>query len=203
MKRFLAAAAFAASLASPALAQEGAQQVQAPQAGPVITLHTTMGDTEVTLDPAGAPKAAEQFLTLTKNGYFDNAAVYRVEPDFVIQFGDLDAKLEYRDPKLPPIPLETEHNRHRRGALSFAHADDPNSGLSTIFISLSENSGLDANSTAPPNTTGYAVFGHVTAGMDVVDAIGAVELAPEGGPFPGRLPKEPVIVRNAVVISAG
>lgn len=197
MKRFLALAALTLAIAAPAFAQE----TPAPQpTGAVIVLHTNKGDIEVTLAPEGAPKSAAQFLGLVKSGQFNGNAFYRIEPDFVIQFGDLDDKLQYRAPKLPPIPLETEHNHHSRGALSFAHADDPNSGHATIFISLSENSGLDANPTAEPNTTGYAVFGHVTAGMDVVDAIAAVELAAEGGPFPGRLPKEPVIITQAEIV---
>ena len=166
-------------------------------------LHTTMGDVEVTLDPAGAAKSAAQFLTLAKSGYFNGAIVYRVEPGFVIQFGDLDEKLQYRDPKLPGIPLETEHNRHSRGALSFARGDELDSGKNVVFISLGENSGLNATAGAAPNTTGYAVFGHVTAGMNIVDAIAGVELAPEGGPFPGKFPKTPVIVTAAEIVRGG
>jgi cyclophilin family peptidyl-prolyl cis-trans isomerase len=200
MKRFLAAAALAASLTGAAHAQEAPA---APPSGAVIMLHTTMGDIEITLDPAGAPRTAAQFLTLAKNGYFNGVIVYRVEPGFVIQFGDLDEKLQYRDPKLPGVPLETQNNRHSRGALSFARSDDLNSGNGVIFISLAQNSGLDATAGAAPNTTGYAVFGHVSAGMNIVDAIGAVELAPEGGPFSGRLPKTPVIVTKAEVTKDG
>lgn len=201
MKRLLALAALAVALAGTAMAQEPTTQPQ--PAGPVITLHTTMGDITVTLDPVGAPQTAAQFLGLVKSGHYDGAAVYRIERGFVIQLGDLDAKLDYRAPKLPPIPLETATNKHRRGALSLAHGDDPNSGQSTIFISLAENSGLDATPGEPPNTTGYAAFGLVTAGMDIVDAIAGVELAPEseGGPFPGKLPKTPVVVMKAVVVS--
>jgi cyclophilin family peptidyl-prolyl cis-trans isomerase len=203
MKRFLAAAALAASLAGAAHAQEVATQVPAPPSGAVVMLHTTMGDIEVTLDPAGAPKTAEQFLALANKGYFDGAIVYRVEPGFVIQFGDLDAKLQYRDPKLPGVPLETANNRHSRGALSFARSDDLNSGNGVLFISLDQNSGLDATAGAAPNTTGYAVFGHVSAGMNIVDAIAGVELAPEGGPFPGKLPKTPVLITKAEITKPG
>lgn len=225
MKRFLATATFALLLAAPAFAQETSvtpqpateqavtqfpeQPAELPAAqpviptGPVVTLHTNMGDIQVTLAPEGAPKTAAQFLALVKSGHYNGAAVYRIEPGFVIQLGDLDAKLKYRAPKRPTIPLETEHNKHSRGALSFAHADDPDTGQSTIFISLGENSGLDATPGAPPNTTGYAVFGQVTAGMDIVDAIGALELAPEGGPFPGHLPKQSVVVTKAEITSAG
>jgi cyclophilin family peptidyl-prolyl cis-trans isomerase len=164
-----------------------------------VTLQTSLGDIVVVLDTVGAPKTSAQFLKLVRSGHYNGSAFYRIEKGFVIQFGDLDAKLKYRPANLPNVPLETANNQHSRGALSLARADEPGSGHSTIFISLGENSGLDAKADAPPNTTGYAVFGHVVSGMDVVDAIAAVELAPEGGPFPGKLPKEPVVVKRAAV----
>jgi cyclophilin family peptidyl-prolyl cis-trans isomerase len=167
--------------------------------GPEVTLQTSMGDIVVTLDTVGAPKTAAQFLGLVKSGHYNGAAVYRIEPGYLIQLGDLNAKGEYRAPKLPPVELETATNKHTRGAVALAHADDPNSGQSTFYIDLSENPNLNATPGAPPNTTGYAVFGHVTGGMNVADAIAAVELAPEGGPFPGKLPKVPIVVNNAVV----
>jgi len=226
VKRFLIAAVLGLALASPTLAQEGGQAAQPPAeatapaetpaivevpapapeepatpvwTGPEVTLQTSMGDIVVVLDTVGAPKTAAQFLKLVRNGHYNGSAFYRIEKDFVIQFGDLDAKLKYRHANLPNVPLETATNRHSRGALSLARADEPGSGQSTIFISLGENSGLDAKVDAPPNTTGYAVFGHVVSGMEVVDAIAGVELAAEGGPFPGKLPKAPVVVKKAVV----
>lgn len=189
MKRVLVLASMAAGFAGAAWAQE-------------VTLQTTIGDIVVTLDTAGAPKTAAQFLGLVEGGHYDGAAFYRVEPGFLIQLGDLDAKLEYRAPKLPPVPLETEHNRHARGAVALARADEPGSGQSTIYIDLADNPHLNAVEGAAPNTTGYAVFGHVTAGMDVAEAIAAVEVAPEGGPFPGKLPKVAVVVNRAVVSAA-
>lgn len=226
MKRFLIAAVLGLALASPTLAQEGGPAAQPPAeatapaetpaivevrapapeepatpvwTGPEVTLQTSMGDIVVVLDTVGAPKTAAQFLKLVRNGHYNGSAFYRIEKDFVIQFGDLDAKLKYRHANLPNVPLETATNKHSRGALSLARADEPGSGQSTIFISLGENSGLDAKVDAPPNTTGYAVFGHVVSGMEVVDAIAGVELAAEGGPFPGKLPKAPVVVKKAVV----
>ncbi len=199
MKCMLTVVALSLSLSGMANAQE-TTQVPAPPSGAIIALHTTMGDIEITLDPAGAPKSAAQFLRLTKSGYFNGAIVYRIEPGFVIQFGDLDANLKYRDPKLAGVPLETEHNRHSRGAISFARGDDLNSGNNVAFISLSENPSLNATPGAAPNTTGYAVFGHVSAGMNIVDAIAASELAPEGGPFPGKLPKTPILITKAEVL---
>jgi len=201
MKRFLALAALSFGLAGAAIAQE----VDAPAApepvrtGPVVTLHTTMGDIEITLDPVGAPKTAAHFKALVEKKYYDGAAVYRIEPGFVVQLGDLDKDLKYRHPPLPDIPLETEHNRHSRGAVAMARGEETNSGNATFYFDLSENTGLGATPGAPPNTTGYAVFGHVTAGMEIVDAIAAVELKPDGGPFPGKLPAQPVVVMKAAV----
>ena len=176
-----------------------AAQVTPQWTGPEVTLQTSMGDIIITLDTAGAPKTAAQFMGLVKSGHYDGALFYRIEPGFLIQLGDLDAKQQYREPKLKPIPLETATNKHGVGAVGLAHADDPNSGQSTFYIDLGENSGLNAEAGAPPNTTGYAAFGHVTSGMKVAEAIAGVELAPEGGPFPGRLPKVPVIVTRATV----
>lgn len=200
----------ALAITGAAMAQETAAPAPAPSptpetqqwTGPVVTLQTTMGDIVVTLDTVGAPRTSEQFLALVRSGHYNGAAFYRIEPGFLIQLGDLDATLKYRDTRRPNVPLETENNRHARGALGLAHAEDPNSGRSTFYIDLVENSGLNATPGAPPNTTGYAAFGHVTAGMEVVDAIAGVELAPEGGPFPGKLPKTPVVVTRAVITQA-
>jgi cyclophilin family peptidyl-prolyl cis-trans isomerase len=228
VKRFILAAGFLLAMSAPAFAQEVTQPpsepppaetaapveapaiVEAPapapeepaapvMVGPEITLQTSLGDIVVVLDTVGAPKTAAQFLKLVKNGHYNGAAFYRIEKGFVLQFGDLDAKLKYRPAKLPNVPLETATNKHSRGALSLARADEAGSGQSTIFISLGENSGLDANPEAPPNTTGYAAFGKVISGMEIVDMIAAVELAPEGGPFPGKLPKDPVVIKKATV----
>src|SRR5688572_21024876 len=124
---------FAASLlfaiSGVAMAQQtpvAGPQPQTPQwAGPEVTLQTTMGDIVVTLDTVGAPRTSAQFLGLVKSGHYDGAAFYRIEPGYLIQLGDLDTKLEYRAPKLPPVPLETATNKHARGAVALAHADDP------------------------------------------------------------------------------
>jgi peptidyl-prolyl cis-trans isomerase A (cyclophilin A) len=196
-------AALALVFSAAAWAQEPIAPPIIPEAparvGPEVTLHTTMGDILIKLDPTGAPKTAAQFLGLVKSGHYNGAAVYRIEPGFIIQLGDLDANLKYRAPKLPAIPLETATNTHVRGAVALAHAEDPNSGQSTFYIDLADNPSLNATEGAEPNTTGYAVFGHVIKGLDIVDAIAAVELAPEGGPFPGKLPKAPIIITKAAI----
>lgn len=231
MKRILALLGMIVALGAPAMAQETTQppadqpaltdgaapvdpnaqpvdpaaQVEpaAPQwVGPEVKLETSMGDILIVLDMEGAPKTAKQFMGLVKGKHYDGAIVYRIETGFVIQFGDLNAKLEYRRPKLGTIPLETANNKHTRGAIAMARGEATDSGQSTVYIDLAENTGLGADPDAPPNTTGYAVFGHVVQGMDVVDAIAGVELAPPGEkhPFPGKLPLTPVVIKKATVV---
>jgi peptidyl-prolyl cis-trans isomerase A (cyclophilin A) len=166
---------------------------QAP-APPRVTLETTMGAVEITLDPEGAPQTSAHMLKLFRSKHYIGAAIFRVEPGFLIQLGDLDAKLAYRRPPVGTVPLETATNSHGRGKVALARADDPGSGQSSFYFELGANKHLNADPQAPPNTTGYTVFGRVTKGMEVLDAIAQVELAPDIGPFPGKLPKTPIVV---------
>jgi cyclophilin family peptidyl-prolyl cis-trans isomerase len=171
--------------------------------GPQVTVKTTMGDFVITLDTIGAPKTAAQFLRLVRAGHYNGARWFRIEPGFLIQIGDEDATGKYRPPPVyPRLPLETATNKHEKYAVAMANAEPKTPGRSSWYVDLAENSGLNAKEGAPLNTTGFAVFGHVTAGVDVVDKIGAVERLPKGGPFPGKLPKTPVIVKSAVVTKA-
>jgi peptidyl-prolyl cis-trans isomerase A (cyclophilin A) len=158
-----------------------------------------MGVIEITLDPVGAPKTSAHMLRLFQSGHYVGKAIYRIEPGFLIQLGDLDASWTHHWPPPPYVPgttveLETATNRHGRGTVSLARAEDPNSGMSTFYFDLADNTSLNATPGAPPNTTGYATFGRVTAGMEVVDAIAALPRAPTGGPFPGKAPLAPVTI---------
>ena len=209
MKHALLAAGFLVAFAGAAFGQAPesiAPPSAAPEApvwsGPEVTLNTTLGDFVITLDMEGAPKTAAQFMKLVRAGHYNNARFYRIEPGFLIQLGDQDATGKYRPPPFPPIPLETATNKHAKYAVGLAHGDNPNSGQSTFYVDLAENAGLNAKEGAPPNTTGFAAFGHVTSGFETVEKIAAVERAPTGGPFPGKLPKAPVIVKKATVTKA-
>jgi cyclophilin family peptidyl-prolyl cis-trans isomerase len=173
----------------------------APATSPKVTLTTTMGAIEITLDPVGAPKTSAHMLRLFQTTHYVGAAVYRIEPGFLIQLGDLDVNWTHRWPPAPIVPnttveLETANNKHGRGTVSLARGDDPNSGQSTFYFDLGDNTSLNATADAPPNTTGYATFGRVTAGMDVLDAIAAAPRAPTGGPFPGKAPLVPITITS-------
>lgn len=177
-----------------------AQTPAAPPA-PKVTLTTTMGVIEITLDPVGAPKTSAHMLKLFQSTHYVGAAVYRIEPGFLIQLGDLDVTWKHRWPPTPILPnttvaLETANNKHGRGTVSLARADDPNSGQSTFYFDLGENASLNATAGAPPNTTGYATFGRVSAGMEVLDAIAAAPRASTGGPFPGKAPLVPITITS-------
>lgn len=165
------------------------------------TIDTDLGTITVDLDSAAAPKTVANFIAYAKEGHFDGTVIYRVVPGFVIQMGSYDAAGNARDTHAP-IPLETAGGlKNLRGTLSMARGDDPASATAEFFINLSDNTdALDPKPDAAPNTTGYAVFGHVTGnGMDVVDKIAASVLNGGKGPFPDAAPAFPVTIKKVTV----
>jgi cyclophilin family peptidyl-prolyl cis-trans isomerase len=193
LRRAVLAAWFTIALAGAAAAQT------APPA-PRVTLETTMGAITITLDPVGAPLTSAHMLRLFRTQFYVGKAIFRVEPGYLIQLGDLDADLVAHRAPGDLVRLETATNHHARGAVALAHDDgNPNTGKSSFYVDLAANRHLNADPHAPPNTTGFAVFGHVTAGMDVLDRIARVPLDPAKGPFPGKLPKTPIVVTRVTV----
>ncbi len=168
--------------------------------GPKVLLSTTMGDITLQMDQVHAPQTVANFLRYAQEGHFDGTVIYRVVPGFVIQAGSWTADVKYR-PVHDGVPLETGLP-HKRGAVAMARGDATDSGTAEFFIDLDTNGALNANPAAPPNTTGYAVFGEVIAGMDVIDKIAAVPLG-DNGPMKGAAPVDPItIVKVAVVPDA-
>ncbi len=203
-RKFILWALIAVVFAAPAAAQMTPPlplptPTPAPIPAPKVTLTTTMGVIEITLDPIGAPKTSAHMLKLFQSTHYVGAAIYRIEPGFLIQLGDLDTTWKHRWPPAPlvmgqTVELETANNKHERGTVSLARADDPNSGQSTFYFDLGDNTSLNATAGAPQNTTGYATFGRVSAGMEVLDAIAAAPRATTGGPFPGKAPLVPIVI---------
>lgn len=199
LRRAVLSAAFALALTGAVHAQE-TPAAPSPPPPPRVTFTTTMGDVTIEMDTVGAPITSAHMLRLFKTRHYVGAAIFRVEPGFLIQLGDLDANLVYRQPPYPAtVRLETATNTHKRGGVALAHGDDPNSGRSSFYFELADNPHLNAKPDAAPNTTGYAVFAHVVEGMDVLDRIGAVERDPTKGPFPGMLPKTPIVITRVKV----
>ena len=159
--------------------------------GPKVVISTSMGDITLQLDAAHAPLTVANFLRYAKEGHFDGTVIYRVVPGFVIQAGSWTADVQYR-PVHDGVPLETGLP-HKRGAIAMARGDATDSGTAEFFIDLDTNGALNANPGAPPNTTGYAVFGEVVDGMAVIGKIAAVPLG-DNGPMKGAAPVDPITI---------
>jgi cyclophilin family peptidyl-prolyl cis-trans isomerase len=187
------AAALAA--AQPAPAVNSAPAIAAPQ----VLISTSMGVITVVLDPAHAPVSVDNFLRYVKEGHYDGTLVYRVAPGFVMQAGSFDSPTHQRDVHAP-IALEANNGlSNLRGTIAMAREEAPNTAAAEFFINLVDNTRLDHHADDPGNTTGYAVFGHVVAGMDVVDRIGAVPVG-NNGPMPGQAPVTPIIITKVTLL---
>jgi cyclophilin family peptidyl-prolyl cis-trans isomerase len=165
-------------------------------------IKTPLGEFDVALDAAHAPKTVDNFIRYAKGGHFDGTLIYRVVPNFVLQMGSYDKSYNARSTKAP-IPLETSGGlKNLRGTLSMARSDDPASATAEFFINLSDNDSLDPKPGTAPNTTGYAVFGKVVEGMSVIDQIAKVPLNGGKGPFPDAAPALPVVIESVTIVDA-
>jgi peptidyl-prolyl cis-trans isomerase A (cyclophilin A) len=165
-----------------------------------VKFDTSLGSFTITLDAGRAPKTVENFLRYAHEGHFEGTVVYRIEPDFVIQMGSYDSGGGMKATH-DPIPLESANGlKNVRGAVSMARSSNPNSATSEFFVDLADNAPLDPMPGARPNTTGYAVFGAVTEGMDTVDKIAASQTGGAHGPFPpASTPFIPVTINKVTV----
>ncbi len=169
--------------------------VGAPAWAQKVRLATTAGDIVVELDAAKAPKTVANFVAYVRAGHYDGTIFHRVIDGFMIQGGGYRPDLSEK-PTRAPIPLESRNGlSNLRGTIAMARTGVPDSATSQFFINVADNLGLDQ-----PNARdgeGYAVFGKVVEGMDVVDRIKAAPTRAEGE-FQ-NLPAKPVIIRKATV----
>jgi peptidyl-prolyl cis-trans isomerase A (cyclophilin A) len=143
-----------------------------------VKLATSVGDIVIELDAAKAPKTVENFVTYVKAGHYNGTIFHRVIPSFMIQGGGMTADLQEK-PTRPPIPLESKNGLSNvRGSVAMARTNDPNSATSQFFINVNDNVRLDAANSR--DGTGYAVFGKVISGMEIVDKIRAVPTGSKG-----------------------
>lgn len=160
-----------------------------------VKLATSMGDIVIEVDAAKAPRSAANFLQYAKDGHFNGTIFHRVIDNFMIQGGGMLPDLTQK-PTRPPIPLESKNGLlNTRGTVAMARTGDPNSATAQFFINLKDNSFLNASESRDGN--GYAVFGKVVAGMDVVDKIRVVATGNKG-PHQ-NVPVEPVIIKQATL----
>jgi cyclophilin family peptidyl-prolyl cis-trans isomerase len=179
----------------PAAAQPPAGQppaVPTPAPGnPVAVISTSLGDITVELFKDKAPVSVDNFLQYASAGFYTGTIFHRVVSRFVIQGGGYLADMTEK-PTNPPIQNEATNGlRNTRGTLAMARLRTLRSATSQFYINLSDNSSLD-HSGYSPDDFGYAVFGRVLSGMDVVDKIGAV-------PVKGSVPLEPVTIKGVQI----
>ena len=171
----------------------------AAAAGPQVKLSTSAGDVVLELKPEAAPKTVENFLGYVREGFYDGTIFHRVIDGFMIQGGGFT---EGFGKKSTGGPIENEDGnglKNRRGTVAMARTADPHSATAQFFVNVVDNAFLDHTSPSGRGW-GYAVFGEVVEGMDVVDAIAKSPTGP-GGPFPQDVPREAVVIEQATVIS--
>ncbi|MDQ3366688.1 MAG: peptidylprolyl isomerase [Myxococcota bacterium] len=163
-------------------------------ADPAVEVATTLGTFVITLDPARAPGSVENFLRYVDARHYDGTVFHRVIPTFMIQGGGFDAQLEKRAVQAP-ITNEADNGLvNTRGTVAMARTGDPHSATAQFFVNVTDNAFLDHQAKIDAGW-GYAVFGKVTEGMDVVDAIKAVKTGAQG-PFSKDVPVQPVVIQH-------
>src|SRR4051812_30577849 len=160
------------------------------QVAPVsIVFETSLGNFEVELFEKEAPISARNFQDYVEDGFFDGVIFHRVIPGFVIQGGGFAPGMKQKKPKAP-IKNEADNGlKNERGTLSMARTNDIGSATSQFFVNLEDNAALDH---AGPRNFGYAVFGKVTSGMDVIDKIAKVATSTRG--MHGDVPNTDVVI---------
>ena len=180
--RFLTYAASTVLLAAPSLGQD---------TPPRVALETSHGTIVLELNPEKAPITVENFLDYVDRGWYDGTIFHRVMDDFVIQGGGFTSDLQRKITR-PEIENESKNGlSNKRGTISMARLPEPHTATAQFFINSVDNEGLDASG----GDFGYAVFGKVVEGMDVVDSISKVETGVKNGMR--DVPAETVAIKSA------
>jgi peptidyl-prolyl cis-trans isomerase B (cyclophilin B) len=163
----------------------------------MVELHTNKGKIVLTLNADKAPNTVANFLDYAKSGHFDGTIFHRVINGFMIQGGGFDEDMNQK-PTKDPIDNEAANGlKNKTYTIAMARTSDPHSATAQFFINVSDNDFLDFKSPSGSGW-GYAVFGEVTEGKEVVDAIKSVKTGSKG--FHQDVPVEPVVIEKAVVV---
>ena len=165
------------------------------EGNPVVTLKTTHGDIKIELDAEKAPISTENFLQYVQDGHFDGTVFHRVMPGFMIQGGGFTADMNQKPTRGEIKNEATNGLTNERGTLAMARTNVVDSATAQFFINLVDNTSLN-HTAATSQGYGYAVFGRVTEGMDVVDQIAQVPTGSSGQHQ--NVPTEPVVIEQAV-----
>jgi peptidyl-prolyl cis-trans isomerase B (cyclophilin B) len=162
----------------------------------IITLETTKGTIELTLDAAKAPISTQNFVDYVKSGQYTGTIFHRCIPGFMVQGGGFTADMKQKGTKAPIKNEATNGLKNDRGTIAMARTGVVDSATCQFFINVKDNGFLN-HSRPDPQGYGYAVFGKVTQGMDVVDAIVGVKTKNSGGHE--NVPVEPIEITSATV----
>lgn len=182
MKRLSICLTLCLALPATALAQDSLTL------SPRVRVETTMGAFVIELDSARAPLTAENFMRYVRDGFYDGLIVHRVIQHFVVQGGGYDKDYAERAVHGPIANESGNGLSNRRGTVGMARDDSPHSATSQFYVNLIDNLGLNPL----PNRWGYAVFGRIVEGMDVLDRIANVPTGARG-PFPAEVPLEQIV----------
>lgn len=164
---------------------------------PYVELETTMGNIVIELNQEKAPNTVANFLEYVKSGHYDGTIFHRVIDGFMIQGGGMDANMTEKSTNAP-VQNEADNGlKNEVGTIAMARTSDPHSATAQFFINVKDNSFLNFSGKNPQGW-GYAVFGKVTEGMDIVNKIKGVPTGKYG--FHGDVPTMPVVITHAKVI---
>lgn len=166
--------------------------------GPRVRVETSLGSFVIALDAEHAPISTANFLGYVRSGHYNNTIFHRVVTGFVVQGGGYT--LSGREKPIGPVIRNESRNGllNRRSTVALARFSDPHSAAAQFFVNLTDNAALDP----PADGWGYAVFGTVVEGMEVVDKIGQVPTG-AAGVFDEEAPLEPVVLKTVELLSAG
>jgi cyclophilin family peptidyl-prolyl cis-trans isomerase len=170
-----------------------------PAAGtnPKVVMKTSAGDITIELDPVHAPESTKNFLVYVKEKFYDGTTFHRVIPNFMIQGGGFDKDMNQKKTKAPIKNEATTEARNLYGTIAMARTSDPNSATAQFFINVKDNPFLDHRDETAQGY-GYAVFGKVVNGMDVVEKIAAV---PTTTKMPHQnVPTTPVMIESVTLL---
>ena len=163
----------------------------------MVELHTNHGIIKLELDAEKAPKSVENFLNYVRAGHYDNTVFHRVIDGFMIQGGGFEPGMKQK-PTAEPINNEANNGlKNVNGSIAMARTNDPHSATAQFFINVNDNDFLN-HSSPTPQGWGYAVFGKVVDGMDVVEKIKKVKTGSKG--FHQDVPVDDVVIEKAVIV---
>jgi peptidyl-prolyl cis-trans isomerase A (cyclophilin A)/peptidyl-prolyl cis-trans isomerase B (cyclophilin B) len=170
----------------------------ASAAEPQVDVKTNYGTIRLELNPGKAPRTVENFLQYVKDGHYSGTVFHRVIDNFMIQGGGFDRAFRQKDTRAP-IENEARNGlRNDLGTIAMARTSAPHSASAQFFINVKNNDFLNAASAQ--DGWGYAVFGKVVSGLDVVMRIAKSPTGP-GGPFRSDVPREAVVIESMAVVS--